>query len=456
MAQRDIDHPAGAGTGAPPALRRQLSLLQVSLIGVGIILGAGIYVLIGEASAESGGVVWASFLIAGLATAFTGLSYAELSSMYPRAGASFEYARRGFNIHIAFVTGWLTVTAEIVAAAAVALGFGGYMHNLVGLDDGVAALILLGAGTLVAASGALGSVALAGLLTLVEVGGLVLVSVIGFSDFDGSRVLEGGDAGAVLSGAALVFFAFIGFEDLATFGEEARDPHRTIPRAILISIVVATGLYVLVAVAAVGAVGATVLAGSDAPLAAVAASVLGDSAGDVLGVIALGATANTALLLLMASCRRIYGMAEAGAFPRRLAAISGDTHVPVAGLLLAAGLAALVTLWGDVGAVADVTNFALFVAFATVNAALIALRVRAPDVARPFRSPFRLHVGPWPWLPILPLAGIISSVVLMASLDAQALIGGTVLLGAGVLLAWVWRDAHRRAAAGPAAGRDIA
>ena len=200
-----------------PRLRPELSLVHVSLASVGIILGAGIYVLIGEAAEQTGSLAWLSFVIAAIVTALTGLSYAELSGMFPSAGAGFEYTRRAFGMRPAFVTGWLTLTAEIVAAGAVALGFGSYLEDLTGLDDGIAAIVFLVAGTFVAASGALGSFKAAGLLTVVEAGGLVFVSVVGLIDFDPDRVIGGTDAWAVLGGSALVFFAFIGFEDIPRF-----------------------------------------------------------------------------------------------------------------------------------------------------------------------------------------------------------------------------------------------
>jgi APA family basic amino acid/polyamine antiporter len=421
-----------------PQLRRTLGLFQVSLAGVGIILGAGVYVLIGAAAGEAGSLTWLSFLIAAAVTAATGLSYAELSGMFPRAGAGYEYTRQAFGMRIAFLTGWLTISAEVVAAAAVALGFGSYFEALTGLDSGIAAIVLLGVGTFVAASGALGSVALAGFLTLVEVGGLIFVTSVGFVDFDPSRIVGASDTWAVLSGSALVFFAYIGFEDIATFSEEARDPRRTVPRAILISIVVTTVLYVLVAISAVGAIGAPALAASGAPLADVAARVLGQSAGDVLAVVALAATGNTALLLLMASCRRIYAMASTGALPAFLARVSGGSGIPISGLIPVGVVAALITLWGDIGQVADITNFALFVAFVFVNAAVIELRRREPGLARSFRTP-----GTFPaigarrrgtWIPLLPVFGIVTTVLLIANLDRTSLVGGMVVMAIGVVL----------------------
>lgn len=420
-----------------PHLRRDLGLAHVSLVGVGIILGAGIYVLVGEAAGEAGALVWISFLLAALITAFTGLSYAELSAMFPRAGAGYEYTRQAFGITTGFLTGWLTIVAEIIAASAVALGFGGYLEDLTGIDPVVGAIGLLLAGVLIAASGALGSVMVAAVLTLVEAAGLIFVSSIGLLDFDATNLSGGSGTLPVLGGTALVFFAYIGFEDIATFSEEAKRPERTIPRAILISIAVSALLYAVVSITAVAAVGADELAGSGAPLALVAETVLNDRAGDFLAAIALAATGNTALLLLMAAGRRIYGMSATGALPPFLSRVSGTTGIPLTGLLVVAGIAAAFALRGDVGEAAELTNFALFIAFALVNSAVISLRLSQPEVRRPFRIP-----GSVPLIasdvPIVPVLGIGSLLLLVLNLSMASIVGGSIVMIVGLMIA-LWR-----------------
>jgi APA family basic amino acid/polyamine antiporter len=430
--------PSGA-----PVLRRELGLLDLSVAGVGIIMGAGIFVLLGAATARAGPLVWASFIVAGAASACTALSYAELAAMYPRAGASFEFARQAFGMRVAFMTGWLAVNAEVIAAAAVALGFGAYAHALFGVDGRIAAWVLLGAGIAIASTGALRSVGVAVTLTVIEICGLFAVSAIGFTDFHPGNLHGTGDVSMVLGGAALVFFAYIGFEDLATFAEEARDPGRTVPRAILISMVASTAIYIMVAVASVGALGAQQLGASSAPIELVARIVLGSRAGDVLAAIALAATAKTTLLLLMASSRRIYGMATDGALPAALARVSGHTRAPVTGIAIVAGFAALVATSGSIGAVAGVTNFALFIAFGVVNASAVWLRRRAPAAARPFRSPGTLPVPGLRWVPLLPVLGIATAVGLIASLDRASLLGGAAVIVLGLVLAFVFRELHR-------------
>jgi APA family basic amino acid/polyamine antiporter len=311
----------------------------------------------------------------------------------------------------------------------------------------VAAWVLLLAGIVIAASGALRSMGVASTLTVIEVCGLVAVSVIGFTDFHPANLSASGDAAGVLAGAALIFFAYIGFEDLATFAEEARDPGRTLPRAIFIAMGASTLIYVAVAVSAIGAIGASELGASSAPVEAVARVVLGARAGSVLGSVALVATAKTTLLLVMASSRRIYGMATAGALPPQLANVSGHTQAPVMGIAMVAGIAGLITLTGGIGALAGVTNFGLFVAFGVVNAAVIAQRRRAPDAHRPFRIPTSLPVPSLRWVPLPPVIGIATAVALLVSLDRASIAGGAALLVVGLLLAVVLRERHRIIAA---------
>ena len=437
-----------AGPGPKPdALVRSLGLPELTLAGLGIILGAGVYALIGEAANEAGPHIWASFLLAALVTVLTGLSYAELAAAYPNAGAGFEYARRAFGIHVAFVIGWLTVSAEIVAGAAVALGFGGYLEALTSIDKVAGAWIVLIGGIGIAATGALGSVRVAGLLTIVEAGGLLLVSAIGFSDFDAGHLRETIEPLPVLQGAALIFFAYIGFEDLATLSEEARDPQRTVPRAILISVAMATALYVMVAVAAVGAVGAEALAGSSAPLALVAESALGEKTADTLSVIALCATANTALLLLIAAGRHLYGMASAGALPAALGAVSGRGRVPLRGLLLAGFTATAVTLLGGIGTLADVTNFGLYVVFCAVNGAVIWRRRRGEATAG-FRVPGTLRLPRLGIVPLLPVLAIAVNLLFLGALEPRAIVSGLGLLLLGAAVAAVFRGRLSRAANG--------
>ena len=411
------------------ALRETLGLLETTIGGVGIILGAGIYVLVGKVAGEAGNALWISFVMAAAMAAMIGLSYAELASAHPRAGADYEYTRQALGPRAAFVVGWLIVIGNLVAAAAVALGFGSYLKELLDVNARLAAVGALVIGTVIAFAGIRESVRLAIVGTLIEVAGLVIVIVIGIPHFGNVDLLDA-KAGApgVFSGAALVVFAYIGFEQIATLSEETRDAVVVIPRAILLSVAITTALYLLVALAAVSVLGWEALARADAPLAAVAADEMGARASDVLAVIALFSTANTVLLLLVAASRLIYGMASGGSLPRLLAWVHPRVHTPARAIVLALVVSVGFALSGDITLVAGSTNFAVFIGFAAVNISLIVLRYTQPDLPRPFRVP--LNIGRMPVLPIFAL-GLVS--FLMANLERDALLIGTGLFVSGVV-----------------------
>ena len=257
-------------------LRRSLSLVDTTLAGIGLILGAGVYALVGAVANEAGNGLWLSFMVAALVAAVIGLCYAELASMFPRSGADYEYTRRALGPRPAFVVGWLMVIGNIIAAAAVALGFGGYLGTFLDIDPRIAAIVAMAVATGIAFLGVEQTVKVMIVGTMVEVAGLVLVIAVGvphLGDYDLTK-FDGG-AGGVLGGAALVMFAYLGFSEIATLAEEAENPTRTVPLAMVLSIAITTLLYILVAVAAVSVLGAQALASSDAPLADVAKDVLG-------------------------------------------------------------------------------------------------------------------------------------------------------------------------------------
>lgn len=420
---------------AEPALKRELGLASLTLAGVGTILGAGIYVLVGEAVAEAGALAPLAFLLAAVTAACTGLSYAELGAMFPRAGAAFEYSRQAFGRRSAFVTGWLTTWGAVIAAAAVALGFGSYAERLLGVDQVLAALALLAAGTGIAATGVLGSMRIVIVLTILEAAGLIAVTSIGFATFDADAfATDGATAAGVLSGAALVFFAYIGFEDIAAFAEEAREPERNVPRAIIIAIAVTATIYMLVCIASIGAIGVEELAGAPAPLAEVAAIALDEKAGDAIASIGMAATANTALLMVMAATRRVFAMAREGVLPSGLVRVP-RSGVPVSALLLVAGLAALPVFTGDIGEVADTTNVLLFLAFTMVHLSLIRLRWTNPETPRPFMLRGSLPLPGNRRLPFVPLVGLVTLAMLLPRTGAFALTVGAGVLVAGIVAA---------------------
>lgn len=416
----------------PRALRRQLGLWSITLSGVGIVLGAGIYVLIGEAAGEAGNATWLAFMLAAALAALTGLSFAELSAMMPEAGASASYAREAFGRRAGFVTGWLDVSVNVIGAAAVALGFGGYFSELLGWDARAIALAAIVACAAIVYIGVRETVGLAVVFALTEAAGLVFVVIVGAPHI-GSISLLGGGHGAtgVLAAAALVFFAYEGFEEIASLAEEAKEPTHTIPRAIVLSVCVTSVLYVLVALIATSVVPWSALADSSAPLARVVEAASTERLGDALSVIALFATFNTVLLLLATGARVIYGMANRQLLPRTLAAVSRSRGTPWASTLLVAIVASAFTLSGDIGFVAQVTNFAVFGQFLAVNGALITLRRRQPERARPFRV--RYAIGGVPLSAALAIAG---TLVFAAFMERDAFLTGLAALVIGFALSY--------------------
>jgi basic amino acid/polyamine antiporter, APA family len=220
--------------------------------------------------------------------------------------------RQVFPAAVAFLTGWFMVVVAVVGAAAVSLGYARYLGTFVAFGARVGALGLLLAVTLIALGGIARSGRLTVVLSLVQVGGLLAVIAIGIPHVGQVDLLAGSGPAGVVGAAALVFFAFIGFDEVITLAEETQEPTRTVPRALLLALGLSTLLYVGVAVSAVSVVGSEALAASPRPLADVFAHVLGERAGQVVAIIALVTTTNTTLLCLTAASRVLYGMASAG------------------------------------------------------------------------------------------------------------------------------------------------
>src|SRR5262245_4081703 len=365
---------------ATATLRRSLNLWQVALSGIGVILGAGVYALIGPAAAQAGNALWLAFLFAGLTAGLTAYAYARLARLAPKNSPEFQYTALAFGPRLGFVAGALMLLADVLAAAAVTIGFGGYLEHLVGTPTTVNALALVVVLGAILWAGVEQSVAVAIVLTGLEALGLAFVIVVGFPSWAGTDFLAAPQGlGGVSSAAALIFFAYLGFDELGNFAEEMRQPGRDLPRALLASMVITTVIYALVALSAVAVVDAARLGASNAPLALVTGRVLGERADATLSILALAATANTALLLLAAASRSIYGMAAAGALPTRLARV-GRTAVPVDATLLVLGLLTVLVALGTLRQVAAMTDAGVLVSFILVNVSLpwLAARRRTP------------------------------------------------------------------------------
>ena len=272
-------------------LKRDLGLLEVTLSGVGIILGAGVYVLIGQAAGLAGNAIWLAFGLSAIMALLTGLSYAELSSMFPKAGAEYDYVTNAFNARLAFVIGWLVFLSGVLAAATVALGFAGYFSALTSTPMLISAIVLLIVLTTLLLYGVKETARVAVISTLIEVSGLVIIIAIGLPHL-GS--VDYGEMPLGYSGlfaaSALIFFAYQGFESMVKFSEETKKPETTVPKALILALAISVILYVLVSLSVVSVLGWQQLAVSNAPFADVVSAILGPDAAIIIAIIALFAT----------------------------------------------------------------------------------------------------------------------------------------------------------------------
>ncbi len=414
-------------------LKRELGLLEVTLSGVGIILGAGIYALLGKASGLAGNSVWLSFALASLIAIFTGLSYAELSSMYPRASAEYEYTDHAFGKKLAFIIGWLIILSGVIGASTVALGFGGYFNAFFKVTPVISGIILIIALSGLLLYGIKETARFAMLSTLVETAGLIIIIFIGVpylgkvDYFEMPQGLTG-----VFQAAALVFFAYTGFESIVKLSEETKTPEKTIPRGLLIAILVSIILYILVAISAVSVMGWEKLAVSNAPFADIAFAAFGSEAFILLAIIALFATANTVLLMLLGASRIIYGMADSSTLPGILAKVHSSRRTPWVAITITMLLSLVFVFSGDIVFAANVNNFTLFITFFVINAALIFLRYKEPRIIRPFKVPF--SIGKFP---LLPFFGLLFSIFMLLQLEWKVLITGILLVVIGGVLSMV-------------------
>ena len=386
------------------ALRRTLGLPLLVLYGTGITVGAGIYVLIGSVAGHAGTYAPWAFVIAALVMALTVGSYAELCTRYPVSAGEAAYIRAAFGSRLlSTLTGLLTIAVGVISSAAVALGAAGYIQQFVDLPQSVIVVVIVIALGLVACWGILESVLLASLFTLIEVGGLVIIIVAAVrADVPVAPVLfdlpplEFTTLSGIAFASLLAFFAFIGFEDLVNVVEEAKTPHRDLPIAMALTLVITAVLYMAVCAIAVAAVSPERLAASPAPLSLVFREVARVSPATI-SAIAIVATLNTILAEMTMAARVIYGMARQGDLPR----VMGDVHAKTATPLRATALIVVVVLALAMAVpfvrLAEATSIATLVVFALVNIALLRLRWKGvPAHGKVFRVPL--------WVPIAGLA----------------------------------------------------
>ncbi len=418
-------------TSSRKVLRREAGLFQVVAYGVGNIIGAGIYVLVGAASGLAGNEIWLAFLIGAVVALFTGLSYAELAAMYPKAASEYIYVGRAYgNRMLAFLAEWVMLITEIVAAATVSIGFALYFQSVFSAPVLPVAAALLVFLTVIAILGIKQSLKVNMVLSVVAVIGLIIVIGAGAPKFGSINYLSAANGMSGVVGAAiLVFFAYIGFDNVANLSEETKNPGSTIPKGLMISLAITTILYVLVGLAAVSLVPWQQLSTSNAPLALAASAVLGSPAFDVLTAAALFTTLNTVLVLLITGSRIIYGMAREGSLPSILGIVGKKSGAPFVASIATLIIALAFLFLGGISIIAKITSFGSLLTFAMVNLSLMHLRRVAPNRKRPFRAP--LNIG---WLSINGLVGLVSCIALLTQFDAVSVMLGLMLPVSGILI----------------------
>lgn len=412
------------------ALKRTLGLAMLTFYGTGMILGAGIYSIIGQAAGIAGESLWQGFLLAGIAALLTALSYAELSTMYPIAGGEYIYIRKAFSNQrwFAATIGILVVFAGCASAATVALAFSSYLQHFITAPRLAVAAILLILFTGINIIGIKQSTWTNAVFTLIEAAGLALFIWLGWQQPEFGTALLTTPTLATVSSAALIIFAFLGFENIVSLAEETKEPEKNIPRAILLSLFISTVLYILVSLAAVALMPTEELAQTESAILDASLKSSRSLAG-VLGGIALFSTANTVLIALVTASRILYGISKDRSLPKVLSTTREKQKTPWVAALVALAAALLLVTIGKVERLASIASFATMIAFIAVNATLIRLRQSEPQMARAFRTP--LSIGKVPLLPVLGIAA--STVFLFQFEDVVYLTGLLAFAGSAGL-----------------------
>jgi len=428
-------------------LKRAVGAGDLAALGIGAIIGTGIFVVVGAGVAEAGPAVIIAFILAGITCFFSALSYAELSSSIPVSGSAYTYAYATMGEVVAFIIGWDLILEYGVAVAAVAVGWGGnlneFLDNTFGyaLPESIAgppgeggvvnipAVVIVTAITLLLIRGVRESARANSVMVVFKILVLVFFIVVAATVFSADNVTTDfapNGVDGIVTAASLIFFAYIGFDAISTGGEEARNPARDLPLAILGALGACTVIYILTAVTAVGALPAEQLAESEAPLAQAMDEGAGIGwAASLLAFGALVAITSVILSVLYGQTRIMFAMSRDGLVPRRLAAVNPRTGTPVLlTLVFGLGIAILAALV-PLQEIVELVNIGTLFAFVLVNAGVIILRRTRPDMKRPFKVPF---------VPVFPLIGIVLCGYLMFQLPATTWWRFFLWMGLGLLV----------------------
>ncbi|GAA2280325.1 amino acid permease [Nonomuraea roseoviolacea subsp. roseoviolacea] len=422
---------AEGGRGEGGELRRTMSLWQLTLFSVGATLGTGIFVILGQAVPKAGPAVVLSFVLAAITALFSALSYAELAGTIPVSGSSYSYAYATLGELIAWVCGWCLMLEYAVSVAAVAVGWGQYLNSFLhslfgwtlptaiiaspGQDGGVinlAAILIVVLATWVLLYGASESATANAIFVLIKIVVLVFFCLVAFSAFQAKNFTPFAPLGVagITAAASQVFFSYIGFDAASTAGEEARNPKRDLPLAIILSLAIVTVLYVAVAAAAVGAMHWTQFdpESTEASLAQIADLATGSTwAGLIVSFGAVIAIASVVLTVIYGQTRILFAMSRDGLIPRVFQKVNPRHQVPVANTLIVAAFISVLAGFVPLGQLAEATSIGTLFAFLIVNVGVLVLRYRSPELPRSFRTPL---------FPLTPVLGAIFCALVMAGL----------------------------------------
>jgi basic amino acid/polyamine antiporter, APA family len=441
--------------GGEEGLRRAVGVLDLTALGIGAIIGTGIFVIIGEAIGDAGPSIVLSFALAGVTCLFSALSYGELASSIPVSGSAYTYGYATLGELLAWIIGWDLILEYGVSVAAVAVGWGGYLQSLldslfgISLPDSISAppgeggsfnlpamfLVLAVAALLI--YGVRESARTNTVMVFIKVSILVFFILVGVGSINGDNYspwAPNGTSGTV-DAAALIFFAYIGFDAVSTSGEEASNAQRDLPIAIIGSLLIATLLYILVAIVAVGLAPSNELAGSDAPLSdAIKIGAGLDWAGDLLSFGALVAITSVTLTILYGQTRIFFAMSRDGLLPAAFARLSAR-RTPWITTLMFGVLTAIIAALLPLTEIAKLVNIGTLFAFLIVNLGVIILRRTQPDLERGFRVPF---------VPVFPLIGAALCIYLMTRLEGVTWLRFFVWLALGIVIYLIYGRSHSR------------
>jgi APA family basic amino acid/polyamine antiporter len=438
-------------------LKRSVGVLDLTALGIGAVIGTGIFVIIGEAIGDAGPSIIMSFALAGVTCLFSAFSYAELASSIPVSGSAYTYGYATLGELVAWIIGWDLILEYGVSVAAVAVGWGGYLKSLLdslfGINlptsissppgDGgtvnVPAVFLVLAVAALLMYGVRESARTNTFMVFTKVAILIFFIVVGVGSINGDNfspwTLDNGLNGTV-DAAALIFFAYIGFDAISTSGEEAENPSRDLPFAIIGALLICTLLYILVAVVTIGLAPADKLKGSTAPLADALkmGAGVGNWAADILSVGALIAITSVTLTVLYGQTRIMFAMSRDGLVPRWVGKLS-PRQTPALITATFGLLVAVIAAFVPLAEIAKLVNIGTLFAFLIVNIGVIVLRRTAPDMERSFRVPL---------VPLFPIIGGLLCIYLMTKLSGVTWLRFFVWLLIGLVIYFVYGRTHSR------------